>query len=184
VVAGVLHGAEHDDVVAGVDVPVEGALEVGSFAGHERELVVAEVWAEARRSGFRRRRRSGGRWARAGRRGWTRRKGRDHHERRTQAAEPVIWSETENRAMAGPAPCSRRTRSQPASRRPQVNDHQPRQHRVARDRASSRCSRIWRMTRRMRLALTSYVVMLLMPSACSRVPGRRVSPRTLVRVDT
>ena len=38
---------------------------------------------------------------------------------------------------------------------------------VARDRASSGCSRIWRMTRRMRLALTRYVVMLLMPSACS-----------------
>ena len=34
---------------------------------------------------------------------------------------------------------------------------------VARDRASSGCSRIWRMTRRMRLALIRYVVMLLMP---------------------
>jgi hypothetical protein len=47
-VAGALHGAEHDDAVAGVDVPVEGAVAVGECAGR------------------------GGRWARAGRPGWTR----------------------------------------------------------------------------------------------------------------
>jgi hypothetical protein len=40
------------------------------------------------------------------------------------------------------------------------------------------------MTRRMRLALTRYVVMLLMPSACSRAPVRGVGPRVGVRVDT
>jgi len=55
---------------------------------------------------------------------------------------------------------------------------------VARDRASSGCSRIWRMTRRMRLALTRYVVMLLMPSACSRALVRGVGLRVGVRVDT
>jgi malate dehydrogenase (oxaloacetate-decarboxylating) len=55
---------------------------------------------------------------------------------------------------------------------------------VARDRASSGCSRTWRMTRRMRLALIRYVVMLLIPSACSRTPVRGAGPRMGVRVDT
>ena len=52
---------------------------------------------------------------------------------------------------------------------------------TARSRASSECSRIWRMTRRMRLALTRYVVMLLMPSACLRALVRGVGMRLGVR---
>jgi hypothetical protein len=40
------------------------------------------------------------------------------------------------------------------------------------------------MTRRMRLALIRYVVMLFMPSACSRTLVRGVGPRVGVRVDT
>ena len=55
---------------------------------------------------------------------------------------------------------------------------------VARDRASSGCSRIWRMTIRMRIALIRYMVMLFMPSACPPAPVRGVGPRVGVRADT
>ena len=58
-----------------------------------------------------------------------------------------------------------------------------REHRGHRDRASSGCSRIWRMTMRMRIALIRYMLMLFMPSACLRAPLRGVGPRVGVRVD-
>jgi hypothetical protein len=55
---------------------------------------------------------------------------------------------------------------------------------VAGDRASGGCSRIWRMTRKMRLALIRYVVMLLIPSACLRGLVGGGGSRVGVRVDT
>ena len=55
---------------------------------------------------------------------------------------------------------------------------------VARDRASGGCSQVWRMTRKMRLALIRYVVMLLIPSARLRGLAGGVGSRVGVRVDT
>ena len=54
---------------------------------------------------------------------------------------------------------------------------------MARERRSSGCSRIWRMTSRTRRALITYTLMLLMPIPCAFAPVPSVGPRVGSRVE-